>query len=203
MLDQVARGRIILSEYTLGTGALHPGDEGTERIEAAFLQLVMTRLWEEERRDGTSLLRAATLERLQGAKNIVRTHLDQVMDRFSIDDQQLASRVFRYLITPSGAKIAHSAGDLADYTNDRRSAVERLLTRLSGGSDRILRPVPAAPERPDAPRYEIFHDRLGHAILGWLSRFSSKEAAHESARQATVAASPTREQGHGLRRCAQ
>jgi NTE family protein len=185
VLDQVAGGRIIVSEYAMGTRRIDPGSEGAERIEAAFLQLVMTRLWDEERRRGSSMLRVATLHDLHGAEHIVRTHLDQVMEQFAIEEKQLASRVLRYLITPSGAKITHSASDLADYAQADRRDVDRLLTRLSGGSDRILRPVAATPERPDAPRYEIFHDRLGQAILGWLERFGSQEAA----RQATGAAS--------------
>jgi hypothetical protein len=67
--------------------------------------------------------------------------------------------------------------------------VDRLLTALSSGSDRILRPIQPSPERPDVPRYEIFHDRLGQAILGWLSRFGASEAANEAARKATIAAS--------------
>ena len=97
--------------------------------------------------------------------------------------------MFRYLITPSGTKIAHSAVDLALYTHDDSNAVELLLKRLSAGSERVLRPLPGSAELPDAPRYEIFDDRLGQAILGWLSRFGSSEAAEEAARLATVAAS--------------
>ena len=67
-------------------------------------------------------------------------------------------------------------------------AVERLFGQLSSGTDRILRPVPAAPERPQSPRFEIFHDRLGQAILGWLSGFDTKEASIAAARTATISA---------------
>jgi len=187
VLRQVARGRINVNEYALG----RPG-EGADSagvIDTAFLQLVMTRLWDEERRLRSSVLRADTLDKLEGAENIVRTHLDHVMAELDEADRRTASQVFRYLITPSGTKVAHSARDLASYTESDEIAVDRLLTALSSGSDRILRPIQPSPERPDVPRYEIFHDRLGQAILGWLSRFGASEAANEAARKATIAAS--------------
>ena len=187
VLRQVGRGRIVVSDYTLGARPLQE-IEDEERIDAAFLQLVMTRLWDEEQLRGSPVLRAATLDDLHGAESIVRSHLDQVMNRFSEADQQVASRVFRYLITQSGAKVAHAADDLAGYAAADPIAVERLLTQLSSGTDRILRPVPAAPERPQSPRFEIFHDRLGQAILGWLSRFDTKEASIAAARTATISA---------------
>ena len=54
-----------------------------QRIEAPFLQLVLTRLWDEERRQGSHRLRHATYTALGGAKNIVRTHLDRQMSVLS------------------------------------------------------------------------------------------------------------------------
>jgi hypothetical protein len=55
-------------------------------------------------KENSTLLRFATLQELGGAENIVRMHLDQVMERFSVEDRQMASRVFRYLITPSALR---------------------------------------------------------------------------------------------------
>ena len=48
-----------------------------ERVEPPYLQLVMERLWAEERSRGSRLLRASTLAELGGAGAIVREHLDR------------------------------------------------------------------------------------------------------------------------------
>src|SRR5205823_3618997 len=44
------------------------------RIEAPYLQLVLERVWDEEREVGSDRLRVATLERLGGAQAIVSAH---------------------------------------------------------------------------------------------------------------------------------
>ena len=75
----------------------------------------------------------------------------------------MAADVFRYLVTPSGAKIAHGLGDLAEYTSVDEQRLLPVLTTL--GRERIVRPVDGAGANGD--RYEIYHDVLADAVLGW------------------------------------
>ena len=174
MLDQTAAGKVDLGDAGRGLAA---GETDEGRIEAPYLQLVLERIWEEEREAGSSLLRAATLARLGGAEAIVRTHLHRAVEALSSDEKDLAADVFRYLVTPSGAKIAHGAGDLAEYASvDER----RLLPVLSTlGRERIVRPVDGADG--DGGRYEIFHDVLGEAVLpGAANRNTSGSGAPPS-----------------------
>ena len=49
-------------------------------IEAPYLQLVMSTLWEHECAHGSHVLRRSTLAELGGAKEIIRTHLDGELD---------------------------------------------------------------------------------------------------------------------------
>jgi len=80
VLEQVKTGQLVLGEHGRGIGRTDTGPTLAEaRIEAPYLQLVMTRLWREERRIDSGALRLETLERLGGAQRIVRTHLDKVM----------------------------------------------------------------------------------------------------------------------------
>ena len=95
-----------------GAGSLPTRDES--RIEAPYLQLVLERVWEEEA-GGLEPLRSETLARLGGADAIVRTHLRRAVEELSPEEKDVAADVFRYLVTPSGTKIAHGAGDLAEY----------------------------------------------------------------------------------------
>ena len=84
----------------------------------------------------------ATLERLGGAERIVRTHLDAALGGLpSRDAGRRRPRVFRYLVTPSGTKIAHRVADLAEYAGVSPEAARAGRRTRSPGDVRILRPA--------------------------------------------------------------
>jgi Novel STAND NTPase 1 len=168
VLEAVQTDRVFIGQMGHGvTGAA--AETGSGSIEAPYLQLVMTRLWEEERGAHSSSLRLTTLESLGGVKSIVETHLDQTMNLLTADDRDVAARVFHYLVTPSGTKIAHSAADLAKYAGVDEQELAPVLAQLATPKIRVLRLVPP-PHIDGAGRYEIFHDVLGAAVLDWRGR---------------------------------
>lgn len=176
VLDQVKTGRVSLTDTGIGVIKSERGDASeqarVERIETPFLQLVMTRLWEEELRSGSHTLRLETLDRLGGAERIVRTHLDNTLGALPAVERKYAAGMFHYLVTPSGAKIAHTARDLAEYTHASEKQLTPVLEKMSASGIRILRPVAPPPDQLDAPtRYEIFHDVLAPAMLDWRQRY--------------------------------
>jgi CHASE2 domain-containing sensor protein len=148
---------------------------GEERIEAPYLQLVLTRLWDEEMRQGSHRLRSETLANLGGAKDIVQKHLDDAMSALPAEDREIAAAVFHYLVTPEGTKIAQSAQALAVYSGRSPDEIEQVLEQLTTGEARIVRPIAPPAGAAGGTRYEIFHDILGSAILDWRAR-------HERAR---------------------
>lgn len=164
VLQQLKSGRVSLHETSLGRGE----DKSTKPIEMPYLQLVMTKLWKEEISSRSHILHAATLQKLGGAEEIVRMHLDDVMGRLSSDHQLLASKVFQYLITSSGTKIALSASDLASFVDIPIPVIKSLLQRLSEPDVRLLRIID--PMNKIETSYEIFHDVLALPILDWRSR---------------------------------
>jgi hypothetical protein len=166
-----------------GQGAV-PGVHTDGRIETPYLQLVMTRLWDEEIAAGSSRLRLETLGRLGGCEEIVSTHLDRAMASLTPGEQAAAARMFLYLVTPSGAKIAHRVGDLASFAGIGESDAAGALEHLSWGDLRILRPVAPPPDEPQLPRYEIFHDVLAVPVLNWRLRYVARETAREEAERA-------------------
>jgi WD40 repeat protein len=167
VLDQVAVGRI--EQGLTGRGTAR-GSIDRQRVEAPYLQLVLQRVWETEREQGSPVLRAATLERLGGAERIVEAHLERALERLSDSQRDAAAAVFNHLVTPSGTKIAHRPGDLARYGGVDGRELEPVLAALV--DERIVRSVGA----DDGERYEIFHDVLADAVLAWRTR-------HESARE--------------------
>jgi hypothetical protein len=169
VLEDVQTDRLFVGE--MGHGVT-PSEAESENgsIEAPYLQLVMTRLWKEEHRHSSSSLRLATLESLGGVKSIVETHVDQTMSLLAAHDRDVAARVFHYLVTPSGAKIAHSAADLAKYADADEWELTLVLSRLAAPDLRVLRLVPP-PNREGEGRFEIFHDVLARAVLDWQARY--------------------------------
>ena len=173
VLDQTAAGKVDLGDAGRGLAA-EEHDRG--RIEAPFLQLVLERIWQEERGSESDLLRVETLDRLGGAQSIVRAHLHRAVEALSPVEKDVAAGVFRFLVTPSGTKIAHGVGDLAEYASVDERRVLPVLTTL--GRERIVRPVGGT--NGDGVRYEIFHDVLGDAVLAWR-REREREAERRAA----------------------
>jgi hypothetical protein len=157
---------------------------GARGIEAPYLQLVMTRLWEKEREEGSRVLRRQTLEDLKGIKNIVQVYLNNALDQLTADQKSVAFRIFNYLVTPSGTKIAYFKSDLIGQTGLTETQVGSVLDALN--KSRILRPVEPPIDRPNESRYEVFHDLLALAIINWRTLYQAITKAE--AEQATAAA---------------
>ena len=180
VLAEVRTGEVLVGAAGEGRVA---GAVERDEIETAHLQLVMSRLWIEEAIHGSAVIRLETLQRLGGSASIVRSHLDATMELLPEADRDMAADVFRQLVTPSGAKIAHSLEDLAEYANVAGPELSPVLEHLADGQMRILRSVPPAPGQPDASRYEIFHDALAPAILDWRHRRSTQQQRADAERR--------------------
>jgi WD40 repeat protein len=177
VLEGVQTGKVNLELVGRGELDRKGQDAGDNvQIETPFLQMVLMRLWEEERSAGSQVLRLATLERLGGPENIARTHLDKQMQTLSPAEREMAAQLFRYLVTPSGTKIAQESVALAAWTNLDEKKADVLLNELSAPDMRILRTV-SAPGQP--VRFEMFHDVLARAVLSWQAR---RRLARERAR---------------------
>jgi WD40 repeat protein len=181
VLDQVAAGSVDVGRA--GRGGVETDEE---RIEAPYLQLVLERLWEAERERGSDVLRLATLRELGGAEAIVRAHLERALGGLKPSQQNVAATIFGHLVTPSGSKIAHRPGDLAQYAAVGESEVRPVLEAL--GRERIVRAVDGA---GGGERYEIFHDVLADGVLAWRARQElerDREAARRHQRRLVVVA---------------
>jgi WD40 repeat protein len=105
-------------------------------IEAPYLQLVMTRLWQEMNSNSRclnieTLMRLADLrfkgidQRIQSAINkIFRQHLETSLKSLSSTEKDIVANIFQYLVTPSGSKYAYSISDLYTYYTNYESEYE-------------------------------------------------------------------------------
>ncbi len=172
------------TDVTVGRGAAAREPGG---IDATILQQVMVKLWQEDvERSGSNSLQLATFERLGRAKNIVSTHFSAAMELLSRADRKIAAVVFRYLVTPSGTKIAQTAKDLSYYSELSEASVTAVLERLTAPDVRIVRAISPPPDRPDDVRYEIFHDVLSGPINEWWRRYENDERVERIRNEATT-----------------
>lgn len=175
-LDEVTAGRVDLGVAGRGVVA---GGADEDRIEAPFLQLVLARLWEVESQRGSRTLRLSTLRELGGAERIVDDHLERAMAALSPREKGAAAAMYNFLVTPSGAKIAHGVRDLAGYAEVEEGEAADVLQRLT--AERIVRA--SSENGPGTTRYEIFHDVLADAVLAWRSKYSAELAVREAERR--------------------
>ena len=174
------------------SGAEETG-KGSAQIELPYLQLTMTKLWDAEGGRSATKLRLDTLtQKLGGVQQIMRKHVDDVLRTLPETDQALCADVFRYLVTPSGAKIAYPAADLAASVNeDRKDAgdgpvldattdeVEAVLRKLTPSKTRLLKPVKV--KGVDA--FELFHDVLAQPVLQWRREFITNARLEQERRR--------------------
>lgn len=157
--------------------------EVADGLSAPFLQLVLDRMWDEERASGSDELQLTTLHRLGGSQAVAAAHVDASLDSMAADRRVVVSRVIRQLVTPSGTKIALGEADLAEYAGVPRTELRPLLDQLS--RDRILRAVDEIGAR--GATYQIFHDVLAQPLLNWRQRVEIIRARSGARRVATAA----------------
>jgi tetratricopeptide (TPR) repeat protein len=198
LLKELRMGKVTLEQGGGGHLSMKPSNE--LRIETPFLQMVLTRLWAEEMRVRSQMLRLYTLQKMGGAERIVRSHLDKVMSNLPGREREIAARIFRFLVTPTGEKIALTANDLASFTEIPINQIEPALTLLSSTPHRILRPVAPPPYQKGQTRYEIFHDVLAAGIIDWRSRYFLFKERELAALQVKEEREREEQQARALRR---
>ena len=163
----------VLREVRLrpAAGANATGAADGARFETAFLQLVMERVWARATQDGSGELGLATLTALGGANAIIHSHLDDAVKGLDDNARDAAAAAFRVLVTSGGSKIALTAGELAEATQQPEPLMTATLEHLR--EERILRPVALNGDRSG---YELFHDMLGASAVEW-------RRGHEAARK--------------------
>jgi WD40 repeat protein len=178
ILEQTLAGKVDLGRVS---GTASEADTGPVRVEAPYLQLVLQRIWQEERAAGSNTLRLETLTALGGADEIARTHLERALGQLDEPGRDVAASVFLHLVTPSGTKIALPVGDLAEYTGTPSDELEPVLHMLA--RERILKPVETPNSDTANGSFEIFHDVLGEAVLAWRARHTERRALEHERRE--------------------
>ena len=156
----------VLAKSRRSTDPLH--------YETPYLQLVLERLWHEERREHSPALRFSTYDRLHRWEGIANSHVRHTLETWlSEDERAVCSAMLDRMVTPSGMKITLPAEDLAAMVKQPAERVTGVLTALGHPESRIIRTVTSAQD-PGRKRYEIFHDVLARPLLAWKHAFDAE-----------------------------
>lgn len=154
------------------------------RVELPFLQVVLERIWIVECRARSPVVRRKTFADAGGSRGIVRQRIAESLNALDAEEQRIVASALRHLVTPSGAKIALTMGDLAGYAGVTPDRVGAVIERLIGGGARVLRRVAHPTGDPALTKYEIYHDALGAPLLAWrLEMDRRRDEVERKARQ--------------------
>lgn len=160
--------RMVLDEVQSSSLEFDPNghDQLKGGIEAPYLQIIMGRLWNEEREVGSRTLQGSTFVSLRRGRSIVRQHVEGVIEHKAKDVQDVLIKVFCELVTSSGLRVAHSLQDLAEKAEVDVADARKILDELTTGESRLLRRTVQSSHEP--VKYEFFHDRLAAVANEWL-----------------------------------
>jgi WD40 repeat protein len=176
LLDQVQE------TATLGPSVKLPANSDTNFVELPFLQLALERLWKEEARDRKFALRSRTLEQLGGATGIAQEHLDKTLETLPDSQRALAIRLFRHLVTSTGAKHAWRADDLAKEIDTDPSVVRlvkehKVLGHAVDAIDKVIERIGEASRRlSSSTRASVGSDEIKTAVAGALDKLADGKA---------------------------
>lgn len=177
-IEEVRDGKVRLGDVPVGDAPILEQKARSKgaAVDAACLQMVMSRLWTVESAQGSTTLRSTTFDQLGRSKGIISRHLDTILNdsEFSAADRKLTAEISRHLVTSSNSKVAHSSQALAELTGMDRTKIQAVLDKLASPSARVLRTVQTL-QPGEEVRYEVFHDLLGRAIIDWRRKFFNEE----------------------------
>jgi len=147
-------------------------------IQAAAIQLAMTRLWktemdawEREGRIRRRCLRKSMLGALGGVDGILLEHLRDRLAHLTSTQLPIAAEILRRGVDPSGEKRAVYRADLSPFP---AAIVDEVLTSFE--TKKMLR------HPPGTQRYELYHQVLARAVREWLADFDKVAAEREAER---------------------
>ncbi len=164
-------------------------DAEGERVQAALLQLVMTRWWERESEKKSTEMQEETLVELGKPANIVAAYLDEALARLSMEDDtstEICFHLFDKLLTSKGRRLVQTFDELTEGTDYRNDRVATLLENLVRA--RILTRVPPPKGvRSGELSFAFVHDLIAKAATLSLQGYKQEQKLDRAESEAAEA----------------
>ncbi|MES2707206.1 MAG: hypothetical protein V4726_11460 [Verrucomicrobiota bacterium] len=198
LLDQTRVGSQSISSLR---GGIQTAGQTVDRVEVAYLQLCLEKLWtlhladwsRQPPAEAPPAIHRLTNDRFKkagGATGIIKDH---ILDRIALlqeVERDLFAAMTRQLITPELQKYAHSVQNLTlnareggfDFKESDLTRIPDLLKTLSAPHTRLLREITDAGGGP--LKYEIFHDLLAKGLVGWRDKIVGERQGRQKQKDA-------------------
>ena len=198
-------------------------DAGEQRFEPGYFQIVWSTLWREFEEGRADALDLNSYKRLRGAKRILKDFTSKVLATLEPAQTSIFWSISRYLVLPTGAKVALTVEDLVNLLQPSEFFVPSTSSTRTTSSDAspwlsglpapelvvLIRGVLQRLTASDAPifqrvmrlnreEFEVLHDLLGRIILDWREEYPRMQTAAADEFAASLEAA-ARRQGWGVR----
>lgn len=141
-------------------------------ISPVHLQIVMREIWDAARYADSSVLRLESLSSLGGPSHIIENYATRLIERLTPRQQGNLARMLRFLVTPSGVRLALTTEDIGALADVSVSEVRGVLDILTDA--RVLR-LFVLRDDPGRYRYELSHDFLVPTLFAWSAKYALQE----------------------------
>jgi hypothetical protein len=194
---KVAESLIELVLTDLEAEARPLSSDSATPIEPGYFQIVWSKLWAIDiEQSGGHELQELTYRRQNDARGIVGSFVKESIEKSLPFERELLYASIRYLVLPTGAKIALTTDDLVglirrdDFSSpevawllQERAQVQVYMSSLFAQLTRSATPLFRRVFRSGREEFELVHDLLGLILLEWrrdYARYRSFEDPHGS-----------------------
>jgi hypothetical protein len=145
------------------------GLQSDGRVQAPYLQMVMSSLWQREQELGSRHLRVSTLEQdLKGARHIYESHFSNTLNKELTDEERKAApAVLARFVTGTGRKTNVTLHDVSADTALPEKLVKSIIRKLQNAMVLTRTPPPKGARRNEVG-HEFAHDVLAEAALKYV-----------------------------------
>jgi len=171
-----------VGSYTGASRGVSELQSSDERVQAALLQMVLTRLWEERRHTNPPSLSLEIYDRFggnegSGATAIAKDFVASKLNDLSQEDRAIAAAAIQFLVTQVG-KFAVDSISLAELTKLPRPKIERVLNRLAEPGCWIIQAKDSS-RGENAFDFQLYHDLMARGASAWRDSWLEEQSLRE------------------------
>jgi len=182
-------------------------EPGEQRFEPGYFQIIWSTLWDDRMASGHRRLELKDYKRLGGAAQILKDFTASILGALEPALADMFWAILRYLVLPTGAKVALTVQDLtsllqptdhlvsseisleerswlATLSKERSATViQRVFSKLTSSRSPLFQRA----VRSDREEFELLHDLLGTILLDWREEYRRDVAQKTRERRKTLA----------------
>lgn len=135
------------------------------RFELGYMQIVCGFLWSKTNETNNNVIKFDLYTKYEGAIGILGEYLKTQLDSFNLRERFVVQRLFDFLMSPPGFKVAYTVPALTSVTRFHGRLIEYVLNKLT--AIKIVKKI----KLTDDIYYQLSHDMYNRLIIDWRSKY--------------------------------